>query len=271
MSSPSVPYARMPRSSTERPSRLYDPGDASLPRHVVAAVKLVLREDVGIESKKLGEIVAGTPLDLLEEADVDGCFRARVGRDSTPRGIVCHTLGWVTAFKDGERKLYAVGGVPGVDSMAARIASRRQQRLTERLKSHRRASVSDILSPSSPAKSPFGAAPDDEHELQSASSSSPMTSKPMTASDEARQPSPPKSGRTAKKKAVTHEAHELLTVERLLALAEEQEDIAKAEEAIEFETVGSKLGKLLREKGINLSELMKEWDRNRDGDISKQE
>lgn len=71
----------------------------------LTARKLVLRNSAELESMKMGDIAAGTRLIILEERIVDGVVRARVGRDSTPRGLAVISLGWVTAMKDGDTKL----------------------------------------------------------------------------------------------------------------------------------------------------------------------
>ena len=45
----------------------------------------------------------------MNEIEVGGgVVRARVGLDSSPRGMAVNVLGWVTALKDGERKLTPV-------------------------------------------------------------------------------------------------------------------------------------------------------------------
>ena len=75
-------------------------------KRCTAGKKLVLRAASNLESTKLGDIRAGTShLLVLEQTVVDGVVRARIGKDSTPRGLAVISLGWVTAVKDGEVKL----------------------------------------------------------------------------------------------------------------------------------------------------------------------
>ena len=68
---------------------------------------------------------------------------------------------------------------------------------------------------------------------------------------------------------------ELSTSESLLIKADEEEALAQEEEAnarATFDTIDAKLGRLLSEKNIKLeTTIMKDWDRNNDGEISKQE
>ena len=44
-------------------------------------------------------------LQVVDEDLVDGVIRCHVGKDSSPRGVAVHNLGWVTAAKDGELKV----------------------------------------------------------------------------------------------------------------------------------------------------------------------
>ena len=55
--------------------------------------------------QQLGDIFEGKEIIVMEEVEIDGVVRAKVGKDSTPRGIALHPLGWVTALKEGEEKL----------------------------------------------------------------------------------------------------------------------------------------------------------------------
>ena len=58
-----------------------------------------------MKSVKIGNVYAGTSVLVLEERAVEDVVRARIAVDSTPRGVAVHSLGWVTALKDGESKL----------------------------------------------------------------------------------------------------------------------------------------------------------------------
>ena len=74
---------------------------------VAATKKLKLRANASTESKQLKDIPEGATLIVLHEArnDETGVVRAKVGIDSSPRGLAIKMLGWVTAEKDGERIL----------------------------------------------------------------------------------------------------------------------------------------------------------------------
>lgn len=115
----------------------------------VLTKKLVLRTGLSLSSAKIGDLPAGKEIIIINRQQTeDGVERVRVGQDSSPRGIAVHNLGWVTALKDGERKLTTVlerGGSPrhhvrgfieGMDnlgdSVAQRIALRRRKRLHAR-------------------------------------------------------------------------------------------------------------------------------------------
>ena len=53
-----------------------------------------------------GELPRGQSLLLIDEImDPSGVVRARVAKESSPRGICVAPLGWVTAMRDGEAKL----------------------------------------------------------------------------------------------------------------------------------------------------------------------
>lgn len=119
-------------------------------KRCTAGKKLVLRSAPHLESTKIGDIRAGTShLLVLEQTVVDGVVRARIGKDSTPRGLAVVSLGWVTAVKDGELKLEpsedngsppqwnfltssAADATEG--SMSSRIAARRQSQKPSKVK-----------------------------------------------------------------------------------------------------------------------------------------
>ena len=73
---------------------------------------------------------AGEYASLMEQRDENtGVVRAKVGLDSSPRGVAVTPVGWVTAEKDGERILHPISAGEAIatqhDSMAKRIARRR--------------------------------------------------------------------------------------------------------------------------------------------------
>ena len=83
------------------PYELHPPPPALL--RVRTNAKLVVRSEAGLDSKKRGELAAGSAVLLLKEVEnADGVVRAAVATESSPRGVMIDPLGWVTSFKDGE-------------------------------------------------------------------------------------------------------------------------------------------------------------------------
>ena len=268
----------------------------------VAAVKLVLRKAADLESENLGDIKAETSLVVFEECYVEGVLRARVGKDSTPRGVCAQSLGWVTAMKDGEVKLIpsgggsfdisellaatseATGGSPDLgavsDSMASRIAARRRNR--ER--SHSPSGKSSARAADAPEASGAGvpeSAPESTPAPVAAPSpsaagppkpASPATQRKGSTAAAAAAAAPSSSADEAEPDAKPVPKFEFVgNVEKLQDIIVGYLAKAEEEEGKTFDTVGSKLGRLLLDKKVDVPALMKEWDRNNDGDISKQE
>ena len=68
--------------------------------------KLVIRKGHELESDRVGNLLEGTPVLVLEEQTLrDGTVRSRVGKESSPRGVVVDTIGWITSVKEGKGKL----------------------------------------------------------------------------------------------------------------------------------------------------------------------
>lgn len=274
---------RAPQASTQRKQRRAPlssrHGEEVKLRRVILNKKLVLRSKAALDSKKLGDIRKGTTVLVVDE-DLDpatGAVRVRLGDDSTPRGACVHNLGWVTACKDGEPKLtpmleegeegdwsflrgaqgaqappmealqrnakQASPSRPAHGSMASRIAKRRQELARDR---HDKRSAQHADAPAAEETvSNTGAGPSDATESDTKESQAPKV------------------------------RFELSTSESLLIKADEEEALAQEEEAnaqATFDTIDAKLGRLLSEKNIKLeTTIMKDWDRNNDGEISKQE
>ena len=268
-------------------------------RRCEAAVKLVVRSSPSLESKKVGDLMPGAPLIVMEELCVDGdsegVLRARVGKDSTPRGVCINPIGWVTTFKDGESKLLEDEsgtsprdaspsasrdatpgrarpklGLPPPDwsfermdltptggSMASRIAWRRQETAKER---HVR--VCATLRDPSP---PFV--------LRDASPrpSSPLAGRVGTSTAAELAASGSRGGTPAMKRKGGKRSEVLLRSEKLLETVATLLVEADAEGAQTFDTVSSKIGKLLVEKNIQPAELMHAWDRNKDVSLQRLE
>jgi Ca2+-binding EF-hand superfamily protein len=209
-------------------------------RRALTGAKLVLRKGVHIESDKVRDLPAGSPIMVLEEMKMDdGVVRARVGIDSSPRGVAVHAIGWVTAVKDGETKLHGIDGSspegtsrsPTGDSMAARIAARRRARTANRARAIKSARA-DLASPEQPAAS--------EPEI--------------------------KEPKVEKKKEKP-----FMTEQELLKMASDYRSKAGVQGGEGASTMSSKLGNILMNKSIKVGDLIKEWDRNNDGDVSKNE
>jgi hypothetical protein len=130
-------------SSTAPPSR----PQPSAPR-AIAIGKLVVRKTADIGSEKIADLPVGSCVVVLErhEDAKTRSVRARIGLESTPPGAnAIAALGWVTAFKDGEAKLEAMPLTPrSSESMAGRIARRRQDRREAAARSRSYAAPSDV-------------------------------------------------------------------------------------------------------------------------------
>ena len=142
------PRRKRRKASAERPTPAHGSAEPSIivtnssmeQRHVIANAKLVLRAKPSLNSQKIGEVLPGSALVVIEELmlvleespDDSGIGRARVGKESWPRGVTVEPLGWVTSLRDGDQKLVEPDG----DSMATRTARRRQDRA--RLRAERR-------------------------------------------------------------------------------------------------------------------------------------
>ena len=224
-------------------------------RHCDVYAKLVLREGHTLDSRKLGNVYPGTKklLVLDEVTAADGSVRAHIGKDSSPRGLIIDKLGWVTAYKEGEWILTPPGESAAPDrttamrddvvhdSLASRIAARRQLRVNERkgrMTTPRTPKSAEVEAPTSTAVTDLAAA--------TAASASPLAPPPL-------------------KLEVFHGSA------RLLELAQEQNEAANQVEAQTFDTIESTLGQLLLRKNVKVEHLVSEWDRNRDGEISRNE
>ena len=230
-------------SGRQLSGRLSPPAQLAEIRRARTAAKLVLRKTHDLSSQKVRDIPAGSRILVLDQmTGEDGCVRARVGIDSSPRGVAVHVLGWVTSLKDGEDKLIsadAAGCDDIVDSMAARIAARRQSQARDRAKQ---------LAANEEAR---GDAPSG-HGGEASSSGAGKPAAPDVP---------------AKKKAPAV----FMNRGQLLEVAKQLRDQAEAEAGKKFDTLTSKLGNLLNQKGVKVGALVTEWDRNKDGDISKTE
>ena len=67
--------------------------------------KLVLRSSAALDSKKIGDVMRGAVVLVLDEELIDGVVRCFIGKESisaSSSSACVHDLGWVTAFKEGE-------------------------------------------------------------------------------------------------------------------------------------------------------------------------
>ena len=127
--------------------RLYpNPNEAMLSRAICNA-KLVLRSSCSLDSKRVGDLLRGVEVLMLEQVQTDnGDVRARVGRDSTPRGLCAVPMGWVTAKKAGDLKLeprpeQKAHAILSMDSMVRDVLEERRalrQSMASRIAQHRR-------------------------------------------------------------------------------------------------------------------------------------
>ena len=228
-----------------------------------ANTKLVLRAAAELDSPKKGNIMAGRVLLFIDEKVIDtGDVRVRVGVDSSPRGVAIKPLGWVTAIKDGDNKLtpinapgssgtgttHSTGSEPpppgsndeGPNSLASRIAKRRQSRRDSRVVTpHSQTSVSSATA----------------NQIEQSGEAQCVDGSKATQSED----------KTTKKKPA------LLSVSQLEEHEQEQLEHIQQLEAEDHNTLEAKLGRLLMEQNLRVDELVRQWDRNQDGDISKQE
>ena len=190
--------------------------------------KLVLRTASDLNSKRVGDVVSGTFVTVLEEiAMANNDIRARIGRDTSPRGLGGFDLGWVTAVKDGDSYLVPLNVVSsnsnaaywsrlrrydGNESTASRIAKRRTQRQQSKMARSRA-----LL--------------------------------PGSANPEAAPETAPESKKKKKKEEPVRSSLELNEiVERLVKEAE-------AFDTVQYDTTSSILGQLLHEKGIKVDTM----------------
>lgn len=206
-------------------------------RRARTAAKLVLRKGMAMESDKLRDLPLGTTVMVLEETDLGGgVVRAKVGIDSSPRGVAVHALGWVTVIKDGESKLFGDGGeytwrpadgttMRSSDSMAARIAARRRKSAEIRAKAR---------AEPAPAPEQTGGA-DSETKV-------------------------------AKKK---EKVIPFMTENELRKLATEYRQRAETGGgAASSNSLASKLGDMMVKKNVKVDQVVREWDAN--GDVRTQ-
>lgn len=257
-------------------------------RRVEAAVKLVVRSSASLDSKKLGDLLPGEPLLVLEELcfeqPFDGLVRARVGRDSTPRGVCVNPIGWVTTFKDGESKLYEEedGSTPHQTLAAdSRDASPSSPSNATRVRARPRLGG---LPPPEPSFERMDLTPtggsmasriarrrqETAKERQVKRDTTPRTFRAEGASTAPAAATAPaaSSSSTAdtakRRKGSKRREAPLLSSGKLLETAAALLVEADAEGDKDFDTVTSQLGKLLVEKCVQPAELMQEWDRNKD-------
>ena len=262
---PAMPLAVSPR--------LFPQYEHSSLRRAIVNTKLVLRVGKSMDSQKVGNLLAGSEVIVLEEFTLeDGVVRARIGYDSTPRGLCVVPRGWVTTEKEGETKLtYArvlrevIEGASkriitqsgaavdagshkapsGKTSMASRIAKRRQD--------HReRRTAARAATPAAAAEG-VGLLPTPAQVSKDAPASS--------------------SAKIVQKKAASTRERPFTwqSADHLRAKADQMLADADIEETKQFSSLEATLGSLLKEKGIKLEKLMLEWDRNNDNQISKLE
>ena len=67
---------------------------------------LIVRAAISLDSRKIVDLHNSQLVIVCEEVTLDnGDVRARLVKDSDPRGVGFHPLGWVTSVKNGETKL----------------------------------------------------------------------------------------------------------------------------------------------------------------------
>ena len=170
----------------------------------------------------------------------EGSEQQRIGHVELPWSLKLRTqLEKVHVDPSFSRLTLPLSPPSGGDSMASRIARRRQELARER--HEKRSTPRKVEGPSTPEPSP----------------DTPPDTPPGTSS-----------GASGKKRPSKDETKfEWLSSAELAALAEAKRKTAKDKEQnarAMHDTVEAQLGRLLLEKKIKLDELMKEWDRNHD-------
>ena len=259
--------------------------------HAIAVKKLVLRVGPSLSSPKVGNVKPGTKLTALGREVVDGVLRIKVGVDTSPRGVCCSAQGWVTAEKDGEVKLrisregagmpstatstalylrnaksedvvdpsflrlgHADGSRNVSESMATRIAKRRQ--------TWRTSGSSGSGGGGSGSGGGGGSGGTSANVTETETLQGNVGDETEGADEEVGKGN----GAEAKLSKVLLESSQALRERAAEKTAE-----ADSQSEMTFDTITTQIGKLLVRSGKRVEELMVEWDRNKDGEISKQE
>lgn len=250
----------------------------------------VVRKSASLDSERLGDVTRGKVLLVVDEDLVDGVIRCHLGKDSSPRGVAVHNVGWVTAAKDGELKL-----TPIEEASPKRVASPEPEEADEskpkdaeseatiqmpwslRLRSKlEAANIDPSFTRLNMPSTPLGEGQESmasrianmrlekqrRHTRATAAAPAPAPSEAEAEVAEAKKEAP------VEAKFVWATSAEL---NKQLSQLELKTDEMEKNAHAKFDTVEAQLGRLLNERKIKLEDLMKEWDRNRDGDISKQE
>ena len=250
----------------------------------------VVRRSASLESDRVGDVTRGKVLLVVDEDLVDGVIRCHLGKDSSPRGVAVHNVGWVTAAKDGELKLTPIKeegpGIPGpnvkVPEPTTKDDGKPDGTIIEmpwslRLRSKlMEANIDPSFTRLNMPSTPVGEGQESmasriasmrlekqrRHQRATASAPAPAASEPEPDAKETTKEVP------VEAKFVWATSAEL---NKQMNHIESSTDAMEKNAHAKFDTVEAQLGRLLNERKIKLEDLMKEWDRNRDGDISKQE
>ena len=268
------------RAAESKPTRLssapasQDPVATLCCYHAIALKKLVIRASTSLDSAKLGSVKSGTRLTVLAMETLQGCCkRAKVGMDTTPRGVAVNAIGWVTAEKDGEVKLKLAKEGAGLPKSATIAALKLSTPVTPAGLDPSFSRLDEGVAESWRADGGGG-----ETQSMAARIAERRRSRRMTVADvhaQCNEQAPAPAAGSNEKPAVANAKaaarRPLQTSTSLQQWAEAKDAEADADEKMTFDSVSSRIGFLLNHKGIKIEDLMKEWDRNNDGDISKQE
>ena len=175
--SPHSAYATGASDSTRHATsaRLYSPPRKEARHALCLRDKLPLRADAALSSKQVGHLAANQMVEIIDKVTLgNGLLRARVGKLSSPRGLVLQPLGWATVttaqeeslmrmlspeeYQDIEWRRDAEMRRDRMDrdlstyrfgSMATRIAQRRRENLAGRKNFQRGLSVTEQVGPAS--------------------------------------------------------------------------------------------------------------------------
>ena len=245
---------------------------------MISTTKLVVRSGKSLTSERIGDLLSGVEVLILDQTLLkSGVTRARVGVDSSPRGVCVNPMGWVTAEKDGEIKLAPLGSdilealqpeAHGGPAQRLRVSKNALDPSFTRLEDNpaSAARMARKRIESIDRRTVKAATPRSVQQGEVASKAETAEGLEEPASTASRMPAAPKPRKTPPPS----------TWQSVQGLKAKMDAVLQAADAADakgksFDTLEAKLGRLLVQKGVKVEELIVEWDRNNDGQINKLE